>query len=203
MPRGVPKAKAAAVAAASDMGSPKILEIEKPKKSGTVTVMCKIPQGLRLQLQHKMMRRIPTGRGSDNDYDKVEVNVFGGPAYYVFGPAVPAMGGVPDGYLLPKALEGGYAKTDGIPADFWREWLEQNELADYVVNRMIFAYDDASAKSAARERGELKSGLEPLSREVDAKGQLMDRRVPKPLTGSVARIGFDADRDAERRASGG
>ena len=195
MPRGIPKAKAAA---ASDMGSPTILEIEKPKKSGTVTVACKIPQGLRLQLQHKMNRRIPTGRGSDNDYDITEVNVFGGPVYYVFGPSMPAMGGVPDGYLLPKALEGGYALTDGIPADFWATWLEQNELAEYVTNRMIFAYDGASAKSAAREFKDQKSGLEPLSRDLDAKGQLTDRRIPKPLTGSVARIGFDVDRATER-----
>jgi hypothetical protein len=213
MPRGYPKAKAtpstiseAEVATmrariaeleAEKIEAPHIRAIDKPKLSGTVTVACKIPQGMVLQLQHPMMRRVPTGRGQENDYQNVEFMIYGGPRYHVFGPAVPAMGGVPGGYILPKAIEGGYALTDGIPASFWATWKEQHAKADYVTSGMIFAYDDASAKSAAREQGERLSGLEPL--HLNEKGELSDRRTPKSLNGAVARITSDADRQAERK----
>lgn len=184
--------------ASPEIGAPLIRGAEKAKKSGTVTVACKIPQGLRLQLQHPMNRIVPTGRGSTDDYEKVTFNVFGGPVYHVFGPSMPAMGGVPDGYILPKNVEGGYALTPGIPADFWAQWLEQNKMADYVTSQMIFAHDDASSKDKAQDLEELKSGLEPLSREIDKAGRLKDSRVPKPMNGSVSRVSFDADRDAAR-----
>lgn len=213
MPRGYPKEKAGLVSnaeaelaiarariaelEAAAIEAPHIRAIDTPKQSGTVTVACKIPQGLVLQLQHKMKRRIPTGRGQENDYQDIEVMVYGGPRYHVFGPSVPAMGGVPGGYILPKEIEGGYALTDGIPAAFWATWKEQHELADYVTSGMIFAYEHASAKSAAREQGERLSGLEPL--HLDAKGELKDRRSPKSLSGAIARITSDADRQAERK----
>jgi hypothetical protein len=198
MPRGIKRIAAAADA----IEAPTILEVEKPKKSGTVTVACKIPSGLVLQLQHKMKRPMPTGRGFENDFQMIDVNVFGGPRYNIFGPAIPAMGGVPDGYIMPKMIEGGYALTEGIPADFWGTWLEQNEKADYVIGKMIFAYQgNDNAKAAAREGEKRTSGLEPLSREVNAKGQMVDRRIPKPLTSSLGRIAFDSERDAERKGS--
>ena len=213
MPRGYPNAKAPvsstaeaelaiarariAELEAAAIEAPHIRAIDKPKNAGTVTVACKIPQGLVLQLQHPMMRRVPTGRGMENDYQEIEVMVYGGPRHHVFGPSVPAQGGVPGGYILPKAIEGGYALTDGIPASFWATWKEQHAKADYVTSGMIFAYDDASAKSAAREQGERLSGLEPL--HLDEKGELSDRRTPKSLNGAVARITSDADRQAERK----
>lgn len=193
------EAENAALRAQKEVGAPMILGAEEAPRAGTVTVACKVPQGFKLQLQHPMKRRVPTGRGHENDYDEIDVMVYGGPAYYVFGPSMPAMGGRPDNYILPQGLEGGYALTQGIPADFWEKWQEQHKLADYVVNKMIFALDPASTKAKARELAETKSGLEPISREVDAKGQLKDRRVPKPLTGSLARIAFDAERDGQRR----
>jgi hypothetical protein len=195
MPRGIPRTPRAS---AAPVEAPTILQIDKPKLSGTVTVACKIPMGLKLQLQHKMQRPTPTGRGMENDFQMIDVNVYGGPVYHVFGPAVPAMGGVPGGYILPKFIEGGYALTDGIPAAFWATWVEQHKLSDFVVNGMIFAYDAASTKAASREQAERTSGLEPISQEIDAKGRMKDRRIPKPLSGSVARITYDAERDAER-----
>lgn len=166
------------------------------KMSGTVTVACKVPMGMRLQLQHKMSQPQPTGRTGASEYEKVEVNVFGGPVYHVFGPSMPV--GHVEGYILPKGLEGGYALTHGIPAEFWAQWLEQNSKAPYVENGMIFALDAASTKDKAIDFSEKKSGLEPLSRDVDSKGRLKDPRVPKPASAHVARIAFDAERDAER-----
>lgn len=180
--------------------SPLIMEVEtRSRLSGTVTVACKVEMGLQLQLQKKQSILNPTGHGGGhNAYERVEQNIRYGKIWHVFGPAMPASGGRPDGYLLPQRLEGGYALTRGIPAAFWAEWLEQNKLAPYVVNGMIFAMEDDSVVAKARELGELTSGMEPLSRELDASGRLKDRRVPKPMTGSISRIAYDADRDAER-----
>jgi hypothetical protein len=194
-------ARAASAAQAEDIGAPLIREVEKPKHSGTVTVACKIPMGLQLQLQHPTEQFVPTGRGIANDYQKITVMVFGGPKIHVFGPSIPAQGGVPEGYILPPGIEGDYALTPGIPADFWSEWLEQNKKADYVTSKMIFAFDAASTKAAAREHAELKSGLEPLSRARDKEGRMLDRRIPKPINGSVGRIAYDAERTAQQTTS--
>jgi len=183
-----------------EVAAPAIAEVEKrPKLSGNVTVACKIPQGMRLQLQHKQRTLVPTGlTGRSNAYKWEESLVYGGPVYHVFGPSMPAQGGQPDGYILPHALEGGYALTRGIPAAFWATWMEQHKRADYVTNKMIFAYDEASVKAKPRGHAELTSGIQPVSREIDAQGRLKDRRVPKPITANVARVGFDAERSAER-----
>src|SRR5579863_1744400 len=124
----------------SAIEAPTILDIERPRQAGSVTVACKVPMGMILQLQVPMERPIPTGRGVEAEFKMVSMNVFAGKRYHVFGPSIPANGGVPDGYVMPKLIEGGYALTDGIPADFWAQWLEQNAKADYVQNRMIFAY---------------------------------------------------------------
>lgn len=181
----------------AEIQAPAVAGVESRKHSSTVMVACKIPQGLCLQLQHKMKRPMPTGKGMENDFQMIDVHVFGGPRYVVTGPAVPAMGGVPDGYQMPR-VEGGFALTE-IPRDFWESWLQQNEQADYVVNRMIFAYgDEVNAKADAREHAKKLSGLEPISRDIDDKGRMTDRRVPKPLTGSVGRIAPDTERDAAR-----
>jgi hypothetical protein len=179
----------------SEIESPAPAKIER-QAARFVTVACKVPCGMRLQLQYPQTVRVPRGLGGVNDYVETTVNQFGGPAYNVFGPAVPAMGGVPDGYQMPHKIEGDYALTRGVvPADFWEQWLAQNEKAPYVENHMIFAYrDDASAKADAREHEKLMSGLEPLDRHVDSKGRMVDRRIPKPLSGSLARISPDAER---------
>lgn len=170
------------------VGAPAIAEIEtRSQSAGTVTVACKIDVGLQLRLQEPMDDRVSSGRGNGDEYVIVKRMVFVGPVYHVFGPSMPAMGGRPSGYILPPALEGGYALTHGIPAAFWEKWLEQNKMAPYVQNKMIFALDRASTKAKARELDELKSGLEPISQEHDAQGRMKDRRIPKPITGQIAR----------------
>lgn len=193
-----PVAPAASPAASvPQVEAPAVKGAESSKHSATVTVACKIPQGLRLQLQHEMERPMPTGRGLENDFQMTKVNVFGGDVWNVAGPAIPAMGGVPDGYVMPK-IEAGFALTE-VPRAFWETWLHQNRQADYVKSGMIFAYGDASnVKADAREHEKKLSGLEPISREIDDKGRMTDRRVPKPLTSSLGRVSPDAEREAAR-----
>lgn len=159
-----------------------------------VVVACKIPNGLILQLQRPFEKFEDTRNGPE----RRTYNVFHGRRYVVRGPAYP-VGTLPKGFAQAKPtpmIEGGYALTRGIPLKFWQEWLEQNKEADYVVapegaaHGMIFAYDDLDdAAAAAREQERLLSGMEPISTDEDAQGRLTDRRVPKPITGSIAGIG--------------
>jgi hypothetical protein len=156
----------------------------------TVTVACKIPTGLALQLQTEEPRIVDTPKGPE----KIMFWVKRGKVWYVHGPSYPV--NPPPGYPKPPLMVGGYALTSGIPADFWEQWLKQNELADYVVppegaeHGMVFAYATLdSAVSAASEQEKLLSGLEPLSQEKDKDGRLTDPRVPRPLGGGMTKIG--------------
>ena len=162
-----------------------------PASTRTVTIMCKVPNGLVLQLQRKVNRFEDTRDGPvARTY-----NAFYGKRYWINGPAYP-VGTLPKGYPRPPVTEGGYAATSGIPADFWEQWLEQNKNAPYVIppdgadKGMVYAEPDLeSAISAAREHEKVLSGLEPISTDEDKDGKLTDPRLPKPLSASLSKIG--------------
>lgn len=171
-----------------------------PASARTVTVACKIPTGLWLQLQRPVERMEDTRDGPrPRSY-----NAFYGPRYYVNGPAYP-VGALPKGFPRQPQIEGGYALTTGIPADFWEQWIEQNEKADFVrpiagsEHGAIFAYatiEDTAA--AARENEKALTGLEPISTDEDARGALTDRRLPKPISGFVGKLQPDHERAAQQ-----
>lgn len=176
--------------------APAIAGDQRGKHSATVTVASKLPFSLSLQLQEPAERLVPTGRGGEDQL----IREFrkGGEIFIVRGNAVPAMGGVPDGYKMPR-LENGVALTEGIPRKFWETWLKQNRLAEYVTSGMIFAYgEESNVIAQARDFEKQTSGLDPISREADAQGRMMDRRIPKPLTSSIARVSQDVERTEER-----
>ena len=117
--------------------------------------------------------------------------------YHVNGPARP-VGTVPKGFPASPIIEGGYAATPGIPAEFWETWVEQNKLAAYVVppdgaeHGMIYAMPSLEdAVAAARENEKLLSGLEPISTDEDKDGRLTDRRLPKPMNQMLSKIGTE------------
>ena len=154
-----------------------------PASTRTVIVMCKIQTGLVLQLQHPVQRMEDTRGGPEAR----TYNAFGGKRFTVNGPAYP-VGTLPKGFPRSPLIEGGYAATPGIPAEFWEEWLEQNKQAAYVVppegaeHGMIYAMPSLEdAVAIAREQDKLLSGLEPISTDEDKDGKLTDRRLPKPI----------------------
>lgn len=65
-------------------------------------------------------------------------------------------------------IVGGFGITEGVPRDFWNEWLEKHKLLAFVERGQIFAYDTtASARARAKEvGGELLSGLEPIDKNA-------------------------------------
>ena len=79
----------------------------------TVVVACKIPQGLKLQLQHE----IAVPEQGTKEHRMIKQWVFGGKSYWVHGPAYPIA--APKGFPRAPIVEGGYALTRGIPASFW------------------------------------------------------------------------------------
>lgn len=163
------------------------------KKSRTVVVACKIPNGLMLQLQ-RPVQRMEDARGGP---EPRTYNAFHGRRYFVHGPARP-VGTLPKGFPQAPLIEGGYAITRGVPIEFWEQWLEQNKKASYVVapegaeHGMIFAYPDLDdTVSAAREQAKLLSGMEPLSTDLDKDGRLTDPRAPKPINMALTKIGYE------------
>jgi hypothetical protein len=167
------------------------------KSSATVCVACKIPNGLRLQLQTETPRIVDTPTGPK----EVKFWVKGGKTYNVHGPAYPVA--PPAGYPRQPMIEGGYAITRGIPADFWNAWWEQNKEADYCRapdgsdQGFIFAYPDLDdAVAAAVEHEALLTGMEPLSAEMDKNGRLKDPRIPRPLSAGIEHLRPDDNQAA-------
>lgn len=163
-----------AVAAKPEAPKPQASVI--PKSAGTVTVACKVPTGVVIQLCRKTEYAEETMQGTRMRvrYDRY------GPIVIVRGPAQPA-GTAPRGYVRPVVV-GGYALTPGVDADFWKAWLEQNKDSPLVLSGQIFAHGTtASTRAQAQEQREVTSGLEPLNMDGDP-------RMPKPATGSVTGI---------------
>lgn len=137
----------------------------------TVTVACKIPNGMILQL----CRMVPQQEQSLTGRREVLIAERVGTAYIVAGPAYPVQ--PPAGYPRQVQVEGGYALTRGIPAEFWRQWYEQNKESAFVKNGHIFAHSTLeSTIDQADDGAKLKTGFEPLDVSNDGKN---DTRMPK------------------------
>lgn len=126
----------------------------------TVTVACKLPNGLVLRVFNMVERsELVLGGGSrkikqavQSDHAPIKIN----------GCAAP--------FGSPQALYGGYALTPNVPKDVFDEWLKQNADADVVRNNLIFAADKTDyVADKATEQRDLTSGLQPLSQEGDSR----------------------------------
>ncbi len=173
-----PSAAAAAAAStvSSDIAAP---AVRTPPQTGrTVTVACKFPAGIRLQLCTEVKfveETMAGGRIQRTRYDKV------GETYIVRGPSTPN-GQTPKGYKRPE-VEGGYALTSNIPADFWEKWLHQNAENPLVTGKMIFASPTRDhAIGESQELEGTRSGFEPLDPDN------ADPRIPRSLDPNVSNI---------------
>ncbi len=125
----------------------------------TVTVACKMPNGMILQVcdlmdvpspepgrpHHTVKEWRPVG-------EKVTIN----------GPAV-QFGDIPEYRIVA-----GYALTEGVPAQFWDRWLEQHKDDASVKNKLIFAHErTVHVVDMAKDHKSVQSGLQPLKQEND------------------------------------
>ncbi len=132
-----------------------------------VTVACKLPHGLILQICDMVDDTETVPNGSR----QIKRAVWRDERHVVEGVALP-FGSMPKLHHI-----GGYALTPNIPRDFWERWLHDNADLPAVKNGMIFAHTGtAHVEGEAKEKAGLKSGLEPIDQEKDPR---MPKRVTK------------------------
>lgn len=147
----------------------------------TVTVGCKVPNGMILRVFETVLVRVPAGGGTM--IEEPQAREIG--RHVVNGPKWPVNQPMPEYMIVGNA-----GITNGVPADFWAKWLEQNAEHDAVINKMIFAMPTQDgAVDFAKERAEQRSGAEPLKQEGD-------ERRPRPLNRNLSDVGKDGDKKA-------
>src|SRR5579863_5162866 len=96
---------------------------------GTVTVACKMPNGMVLRVHDTIHREFPSlGGGTRTETIPIEKA-----RVVVAGPVVPFG-------MAPKVpIQGGYALTHGVDADFWKAFAAQHKDAPYIREGLVFA----------------------------------------------------------------
>jgi hypothetical protein len=122
----------------------------------TVTVACKIPCGLILQVYASEDWQEAVMGGGHRTAKRAFVNPKFKPVK-INGPARAI------GKDLPHEIRNGVGLTHGVDADLFAAWLEQNKDSDFVVKGMVFANVKPSEVDAvAKDHITLKSGLERI-----------------------------------------
>jgi hypothetical protein len=112
----------------------------------TVTVACKLPNGLQAMCINAAGERVTvTFNGSRLPLDE-------------------------DGNVIPKHVLAGRGNEafglTQVDADFWAQWAKENATYIPFAKGMIFSMaDEASAVSCAKEMAGVRTGLEPASRD--------------------------------------
>ena len=163
--------------------------VHTPNRGKFVTVASKIPMSITIQLCKPTEKAVSGQHGPTTE----KFHTPYGAIYVIRGTGYPEGNKLPKGFpKRPEMIEdqnGGYALTPGVPADFWNDWLKQNAETEMVLNGMIKAQHDLESLAAdAAEHADRDSGLGPLNPEMDAKGNPLDRRAPKPASLSVAAV---------------
>lgn len=145
-------------------------------ETGTVTIACKLPNGLIMRLfEMQDTEELVMGGGVRSvkkaflaDHPPVKLN----------GCAAP--------FGSPILLVGGYALTRNVDVQFYAEWLRQNWDSDLIKNRIIFAQEkEDSLVGQATEQEEILSGLQPLRRSEEG-GDMRDPNRAKVKTAEAA-----------------
>lgn len=153
-------------------------EEDRPSKTvsrNTLTVACKIPNGLILQ-NYDLVDGFEPVFGGGSRPIKVAHPV--GNPIKLIGPARP-FGADPEA----KRVVGGYGLTHNVPKDDFDRWMKANAELDMVKNGLIFAHDSPDNVAAkAKEMRGVRSGLEALNTESkDASGKYIDPRMPRNI----------------------
>ena len=123
--------------AATDKASDKALE--------TVTVACKLPHGIHMDLRTPINLKDPNNPGGNTLVSRVTLN------------------GSAKGEANQRYGEAGFGLTFNVPKEHFEQWLKDHENHPAVKNGLIFAHrEQASVEAMARENEGKKSGLEPV-----------------------------------------
>lgn len=162
--------------AASPLAAP-TQAAQRPKTGETVTIACKLPNGLFAELidmddDHATF--------IDRNGEKVAVRPSLGRVFFrgvaaerrlERGDDQGNVVGVPEPL---SNIRGGYGLTFGVDKEWAMRWFDQNQRYQPVAAGLIFMMDGSQdkARSAAAERVEVSSGLEP----IDPANPKKDRR---------------------------
>lgn len=125
---------------------------------GTVTVGCKIPNGIILRaFKLESRQELLLGGGSR----EIKVAAPHGAPIKINGPG-----------RLDRVVRGpefsGYALTHNVDADVWDAWKEANKDGELVRNELVIAHAKQQEVSAvARANDTRKTGLEPMDPQGD------------------------------------
>jgi hypothetical protein len=145
----------------------------KMASADTVTVACKIPNGLLLQLEERVKSLEPSPSGGR----EVEVGRKVGEPVKINGCAIPMTGQPP-----AHQITGGYGLTV-VKKDFWDAWFKQNKDLDMVREGLLFAHEKRETVEAkARDQKTVRSNMEPLDPDgKKADGTFKDPRMLKGI----------------------
>lgn len=125
----------------------------------TVTVGCKLPNGLVLHLDTMVDYRIPMPGGGT----VIERRSRRLPDTYTLNGSAIDLARIAATGSVSHRIIGGYGITTGIPRDFWERWLAANKNAEYVQKRLVFAEpNEGRAEAAAIEGAKIRTGMEPI-----------------------------------------
>jgi hypothetical protein len=146
----------------------------------TVTVGCKLPNGVHMVLYDVIVEKLRDLGGNEQESFRSYPRI-GAPTYIINGCAVDLekmrQGQLPGHAIVQGDLPGtGFGLTSGIPRDFWEEWSKapsfdgDGKMVDHpgpgydlVKTGQVFAgADDRRAADEAKEKRNIRSGLEPL-----------------------------------------
>ena len=128
----------------------------------TVTVACKLPHGIMLQL-YKMIDGVEPVSGGGYRQIKVAQKV---------GEPIKINGNSHKQNALPSCIiRDSFAFTENVPKDHWDAWLEQNQSLDFVKNGLIFAHETTnSVVDQAKDHKAIRSGFERLNPDAKPAG---------------------------------
>jgi hypothetical protein len=119
----------------------------------TVTVGCKLPAGIILDIRDKptvVKDELVSGRV------KAQVRLRGSREQRMMETGGTVLGMSPN-------VQGGFGITENVSKDFWDQWVSEN--GDYApfTTGLIFALPKTEAvKAEARDKKDVKSGFEPI-----------------------------------------
>lgn len=125
----------------------------------TVTVGCKVPQGLVLDIY-----------GAPETH-RAGITPTAIRSFTLKGSRFPKNdAGVAVKQWNVQGGDAGFGITEGVPADFWAAWLEQHKDSELVTNGIVFAVGTvADAEAEAKSRETVKSGMEPIDPDAPQK----------------------------------
>lgn len=143
------------------------------RQNRTVTVACRLPQGIIIRDNVKITveEQTPGGVRAVEQYRPI------GPRIRIKGPTVPGP------FIRRVEVVGGYAISEGIPADVFQRWIDWNKDSAMVRNQLIYGHENGDrVRDWAKDRDSVRSGMEPLDVSLKSRrGTLLmaDERVAR------------------------